>query len=99
MAQVRRPGEALLGEQADAACRLPPGTMLLASVDVDVEWTKNYRIPNGNVPFCEAGRLFADVTAEVPVAAYPGGQGPDPARVAGVDLGIIHPYAVAGGCT
>jgi putative transposase len=44
----------------------------------------------------EAGRLWADVTAEVPVAAYPDGQAPDPARVAGVDLGIIHPYAVAG---
>jgi putative transposase len=31
-----------------------------------------------------------------PVARYPAGQEPDPARVAGVDLGIIHPYAVAG---
>ncbi|GHJ52979.1 hypothetical protein Nm8I071_22860 [Nonomuraea sp. TT08I-71] len=45
---------------------------------------------------CEGGQLFLDVTAEVPVATYPAGQGPDPARVAGVDLGIIHPYAVAG---
>ncbi|MEV0426256.1 transposase [Micromonospora sp. NPDC050495] len=45
---------------------------------------------------CERGRLFLDVTAEVPVATYPAGEGPDPARVAGVDLGIIHPYAVAG---
>jgi putative transposase len=44
----------------------------------------------------DAGRLWAEVTAEVPVAAYPAGQGPDPGRVAGVDLGIIHPYAVAG---
>jgi len=44
----------------------------------------------------DAGRLWADVTAEVPVRAYPAGQEPDPARVAGVDLGIIHPYAVAG---
>ena len=44
----------------------------------------------------DAGRLWADVTAEVPVACYPAGQEPDPARVAGVDLGIIHPYAVAG---
>jgi transposase len=44
----------------------------------------------------DAGRLYLDVTAEVPVAAYPEGTGPDPARVAGVDLGIIHPYAVAG---
>ena len=41
-------------------------------------------------------RLQVDVTAEVPVACYPGGQGPDPERVAGIDLGIIHPYAVAG---
>ena len=44
----------------------------------------------------DAGRLWADVTAEVPVAAYPPGAEPDPVRVAGVDLGIIHPYAVAG---
>ncbi len=28
--------------------------------------------------------------------AYPSGQGPDPARTAGVDIGIIHPYAVVG---
>ncbi len=39
-------------------------------------------------------RLFVDVTAEVPVASCAPGAGPDPARVAGVDLGIIHPYAV-----
>ncbi|RZU76403.1 IS605 OrfB family transposase [Micromonospora kangleipakensis] len=45
---------------------------------------------------CEGGRLFLDVTAEVPVAVYPPDEQPDPARVAGVDLGIIHPYAVAG---
>jgi putative transposase len=44
----------------------------------------------------EGGRLWADITAEVPVATYPQGQAPDPARVAGVDVGIIHPYAVAG---
>jgi len=41
-------------------------------------------------------RLQADVTAEVPVTAYPGGLAPGPERVAGIDLGIIHPYAVAG---
>lgn len=41
---------------------------------------------------CAAGRLFADVTAEVAV----GDHGVDPARVAGVDLGIIHPFAVVG---
>ncbi|MGS2620208.1 hypothetical protein ACVCAH_38000, partial [Micromonospora sp. LZ34] len=45
---------------------------------------------------CEGGRLFLDVTAEVPVVTYPPGEEPDPGRVAGVDLGIIHPYAVAG---
>jgi transposase len=44
----------------------------------------------------DAGRLWVDATAEVPVAAYPAGLEPDPGRVAGVDLGIIHPYAVAG---
>ena len=44
----------------------------------------------------DAGRLWVDVTAEVPVTSYPAGAEPDPARVAGVDLGIIHPYAVAG---
>jgi len=44
----------------------------------------------------DAGRLYLDVTAEVPVATYPPGLEPDPARVAGVDLGIIHPYALAG---
>jgi putative transposase len=40
----------------------------------------------------EAGRLYVDVTAEVPVEVHD----LDPARVAGVDPGIIHPYAVAG---
>jgi putative transposase len=44
----------------------------------------------------DGGRLWVDVTAEIPVACYPAGQEPDPARIAGVDLGIIHPYAVAG---
>ena len=44
----------------------------------------------------DAGRLWVDVTAEVPMAGYPPGAEPDPGRVAGVDLGIIHPYAVAG---
>ncbi|WP_329263066.1 transposase [Actinoallomurus sp. NBC_01490] len=44
----------------------------------------------------EAGRLFVDVTAEVLITAYPPGQEPDPHRVAGVDPGVIHPFAVAG---
>ena len=43
-----------------------------------------------------AGRLWVDVTAEIPVATYLAGQEPDAGRIAGVDLGIIHPYAVAG---
>lgn len=43
----------------------------------------------------DAGRLWVDVTAELPVVTYPAGRGPDPDRVAGVDLGIIHPFAVA----
>jgi hypothetical protein len=44
----------------------------------------------------EDGRLWVEVTAELPIATYPQGEGPDPSRVGGVDLGIIHPYAVAG---
>jgi len=44
----------------------------------------------------DAGRLWIEVTAELPVAAYPAGQAPDPARVAGIDPGIIHSYAAAG---
>ncbi|MFL6057195.1 MAG: RNA-guided endonuclease InsQ/TnpB family protein [Actinoallomurus sp.] len=44
----------------------------------------------------EGGRLCVEVTAEVPVAVYPPGSEPDPGRVAGVDPGVIHPYAVAG---
>ena len=44
----------------------------------------------------EGGRLWVEVTAEVPITVYPADAGPDPARVAGVDLGVIHPYAVAG---
>ena len=44
----------------------------------------------------DAGRLWADVTAEVPVTAYPPGRSRIRGRVAGVDLGIIRPYAVAG---
>jgi hypothetical protein len=44
----------------------------------------------------DAGRIWVDVTAELPVACYPARQEPDMGRIAGVDLGIIHPYAVAG---
>ncbi|MEA2589966.1 MAG: putative transposase, partial [Actinomycetota bacterium] len=41
----------------------------------------------------EAGRLYLDVTAEVAVEVHD----LDPAMTAGVDLGIIHPYAVVTG--
>src|SRR5829696_1439031 len=44
----------------------------------------------------DSGRLWLDVTAEVPVTVYPPGKQPDPDRTAGVDLGVIHPYALAG---
>jgi putative transposase len=43
----------------------------------------------------EGGRLFADVTAEVPITSYPSGREPDPHRVVGVDPGMIHLFAVA----
>ncbi len=39
------------------------------------------------------GKLTFTVSAEVPVIDHPDA---DPARIAGVDLGIVHPYAVAG---
>ena len=35
---------------AGEAPSCPSGTRLLASIDV--EWTKNYRVKDGNVPFC-----------------------------------------------
>jgi IS605 OrfB family transposase len=38
----------------------------------------------------QGGRLWLAATAAVPIEQYD----PDPGRVAGVDLGIIHPYAV-----
>ncbi|MFR9776333.1 hypothetical protein ACL02O_09740, partial [Micromonospora sp. MS34] len=68
----------------------PPLSVRLArEVPYPVERVRSVTLP------CEGGRLFLDVTADVPVATYPYGAGPDPDRVAGVDLGIIHPYAVA----
>ena len=74
----------------------PPGggRRLLVRLDRDIPYPAG-RVRSVTLGF-DAGRLYLDVTAEVPVAAYPQGSGPDPARVAGVDLGIIHPYAAAG---
>ena len=39
-------------------------------------------------------RLCVDVIAEIEVERYEPGRAPDPDRIAGVDLGIIHPFAV-----
>ncbi|GAA3274185.1 transposase [Dactylosporangium vinaceum] len=44
----------------------------------------------------DGGRLWIEVTAEVAIVSYPAGTAPEPDRKAGVDLGIIHRYAVAG---
>lgn len=51
------------------------------------EWVRSVTL------VAEAGRLFLDVTAAVPVANH----NLDPAKVAGIDVGIIHPFAVACG--
>jgi transposase len=42
----------------------------------------------------DGARLCVDVTAEIEVETYALGEAPDPDRIAGVDLGIIHPFAV-----
>ncbi|WP_230688644.1 transposase [Micromonospora sp. WMMC415] len=74
-----------------AAKRMPPLRVPLArDLPYPVEQVRSITL------LCDGGRLFLDVTAEVPIATYPPGEEPDPHRVAGVDLGIIHPFAVAG---
>ncbi|MGH3825522.1 MAG: hypothetical protein ACRDRA_22190 [Pseudonocardiaceae bacterium] len=47
------------------APRRPAGTTLWASIDV--EWTKNYRIKNGNRPFCYSVVYVAVPSTAVPV--------------------------------
>ena len=42
----------------------------------------------------DGARLCVDVTAEIEVERYEEERAPDPDRIAGVDLGIIHPFAV-----
>jgi IS605 OrfB family transposase len=42
----------------------------------------------------DGARLCVDVTAEIEVESYEPEEAPDPDRIAGVDLGIIHPFAV-----
>jgi transposase len=39
-------------------------------------------------------RLCVDVTAEIAIASYSPEEAPDLDRIAGIDLGIIHPFAV-----
>ncbi len=53
----------IAGRQGRAP-RRPAGTTLWASIDV--EWTKNYRIRNGNKPFC-----YSVVYAAIPRSANP----------------------------
>jgi hypothetical protein len=43
----------------------PPGTPLLAAIDV--EWSKNYRVKNGNVPFCFSVAWLTLPAGESPV--------------------------------
>jgi hypothetical protein len=43
---------------------VPAGTSILAAVDV--EWSKNYRVPDGNVPFC-----YSVIWLAVPASAAP----------------------------
>jgi IS605 OrfB family transposase len=67
---------------------------LIVRLDRDVPYPAG-QVRSVTVGYAD-GRLYLDVTAEVPVTVYPESAAPDPGRVAGVDLGIIHPYAVAG---
>jgi putative transposase len=65
-----------------------------------VRLDRNMPYPDGQIRSVtlvyDGRRLWVDVTAEVPVARYSQGKEPDRSKVAGVDMGIIHPYAVAG---
>jgi hypothetical protein len=65
---------------------MPP---LLVRLDRDIPYPVE-QVRSVTLGF-DAGRLYLDVTAEVPVASYSDGTGPDPARVAGVDLAPSRP--------
>jgi hypothetical protein len=67
----------------------PLSLRLTGEVPYDVSCVRSVTLVN------VGPKLFVDVTAEVPVASYEEGVGPEPERVAGVDLGIIHPLALA----
>src|ERR1700743_3337858 len=80
--------------------KLEPGAPAKGCSPILVRLDRDVPYPAGQVRSVtlgfDTGRLYLDVTAEIPVAASPPGQEPDPALVAGIDLGIIHPYALAG---
>jgi IS605 OrfB family transposase len=97
LADAPRPGRLRVFTLDGRVLRLPVargGAPLVVRLDRDVPYPAE-QVRAVTLGF-DVGRLYLDVTAEVPVATYPQGTGPDPGRVAGVDLGIIHPYAVAG---
>ncbi len=63
---------------------------LTRDVPYEASWVRSVTL------VADGPRLCVDVSAEVPLESYPDGEAPDPERSAGVDLGIIHPYALAG---
>ena len=69
----------------------PPLTLRLTRLPpYDQSWVRSVTLIN------VGPKLYVEVTAEVPVASHELNAGPDPDQVAGVDLGIIHPFALAG---
>ncbi len=67
----------------------PLGLRLTRAVPYDAASVRSVTL------LAEGRRLYVEVCAEVPVQVYPEGAAPDPGHVAGVDLGIIHPYVLA----
>ena len=63
-----------------------------------VRLTREVPYPAGSIRsvtlLADGARLCVDVTAEIEIESYEPGEAPDPDRIAGVDLGIIHPFAV-----
>lgn len=85
------------------APRCPPGTRLAAAIDV--EWSKNYRIRGGNVPFCYSviwlplpasrASTIVDTTPFWYTSAYVADASQCPDLVAGADtaLGCLMEHA------
>ena len=63
-----------------------------------VRLTREVPYPAGSIRsvtlLADGARLCVDITAEIEVESYGPGEAPDPNRIAGVDLGIIHPFTV-----